>query len=82
MGVRDDSRNSLIVGRMLGDKLPRMHFKKREDVKICVLKSAGHSKENIKKIAEEIKKELGNNYTYRMVGFTIFLKKWRKPRYK
>jgi len=26
MGVRDDSRNSLIVGKMFEHKLPRMHF--------------------------------------------------------
>ncbi len=55
-------------------------FKTRENIKISLLKSAGHSRENVKKIAEKIIKRLGNKYTYRIVGFTIFLKKWRKPR--
>ena len=32
-----------------------------------------------KKTADEILSELGNNYTYRIIGFTIFIKKWRKP---
>ncbi len=55
-------------------------FKTRENVKVCVLKSAGHEKKKIKQIAEEIQKELGERYTYRIIGFTIFLKKWRKAR--
>ena len=53
-------------------------FKERGNVKICVLKSGGHEKENVEKIAEGIISRLGNNFTYRIVGFTIFLKKWRK----
>jgi RNA-binding protein YhbY len=55
-------------------------FKKRENVKICVLKSAGHEKENVKEVADKIVETLGNKFTYRIIGFTIFLKKWRKPR--
>ena len=31
-------------------------------------------------IAEKIQKELGAKFTYRIVGFAIFLKKWRKER--
>lgn len=55
-------------------------FNTRENVKICLLKSAGRDRKEIKKIAEKIQKELGNKYTYKIVGFTIFLKKWRKTR--
>ncbi len=55
-------------------------FKTREDVKICVLKSAGHEKENVLEIANMIIGKLGNKYTYKVLGFTIFLKKWRKAR--
>ena len=53
-------------------------FKKRENIKVVLLKAAGHTKENAKQIAENIISRLGKNYTYRIVGFTIFLKKWRK----
>lgn len=55
-------------------------FKTHEDVKISLLKSAGHDKLTVKKIAEKIQEELGNKYTYKIIGFTIFLKKWRKAR--
>lgn len=53
-------------------------FKKHRDVKIILLKSAGHDKKTAKEIAEKIQAELGEKYTYKIVGFTIFLKKWRK----
>ena len=55
-------------------------FNGRENVKVHLLKSSGHKKEKTKEIADEIVGELGKKYTYRIVGFTIFLKKWRKPR--
>ena len=58
----------------------KIHFKKRTSVKVVLLKSAGHTKENTKEIAEKIQAELGKNYTYKIVGFTIFLKKWRKEK--
>lgn len=54
------------------------HFKNHENVKVCVLKSAGHDREKMKKYSDEILDELGKNYTSRIVGFTIFLKKWRR----
>lgn len=55
-------------------------FKEREAMKIVLLKAAGHTKENVREIAEKIKGELGDKYTYKIVGFTIFLKKWRKAK--
>ena len=54
------------------------HFKKHENVKVCVLKSAGHNKEKVKKYSEKICDKLGKNYVARAIGFTIFLKKFRK----
>ena len=60
--------------------LLRNSFKTRENIKIHVLKSAGHAKENIEKIAQAIVRQLGKKYTYRIVGFTIFIKRWRKSR--
>ena len=55
-------------------------FKERENVKLHVLKSAGRNRGKIKEMADKIINELGEKYTYRIVGFTIFIKKWRKKR--
>jgi len=54
------------------------HFKNHDNVKISVLKSAGHEKNKVKEYSEEILNKLGKNYTSRVLGFTIFLKKWKK----
>ena len=54
------------------------HFKNYENIKVSVLKGAGHNKENVKKYSGEILEKLGNNYTSKIIGFTIVLKKWRK----
>jgi len=53
-------------------------FKNHQNVRIIFLKAAGRDREKIKQGAEEIVSKLGRNYTYRIIGFTIFLKKWRK----
>ena len=55
------------------------HFNKHDNVKIHVLKSAGHNKEDIKKYADEIVAHLGKLYTAKTLGFSIFIKKWRRP---
>jgi len=57
----------------------RHHFNRHNNVKVHVLKSAGHDRENIKRYSEKILEKLGKNYTAKIIGFTIFLKKWRKP---
>jgi len=49
-------------------------------LKISVLKSARENKADVKKYAEEIVKKLGSKYTYKTLGFSIFLRKWRKAR--
>jgi len=54
------------------------HFKKFENIKISVLKSATRDKKEIKKFSDEILESLGKNYTSKIIGFTIILKKWRK----
>lgn len=55
-------------------------FKYHENVKICLLKNVGHDREKVKKIADEIVEKMGRKYTNKIVGFTIFVKKWRKAR--
>ena len=54
------------------------HFKNHENVKVSVLKSATRDKAEMKKLSEGILEALGKNYTAKMLGFTIFLKKWRR----
>ena len=54
------------------------HFKNYQNVKVSVLKSAGHDKSKVKGYSKQILEKLGKNYTARSVGFTIVLKKWRK----
>ena len=56
------------------------NFKTHENVKVIVLKGAGHDREKIVQMKEAILEKLGNHYTARIVGFTIFLKKWRKAK--
>ena len=54
------------------------HFKNRKDVKVTTLKSAGHEKEKAKEYREEILEKMGKNYSARVIGFSIFVKKWRR----
>jgi len=61
-------------------ELLKSAFKTHELIRIKVLKSAGHEKEKVKKMSEEILDSLGNNYTCRIIGFTFILRKWRKAR--
>ena len=58
----------------------RNDFTKRENVKIHLLKAAGHEKAQVKQMVEAIIEQFGVNYTYRVMGFSIFLKKWRKDK--
>ncbi len=41
-------------------------------------RSAGQEKEKVKEYSEKILEKLGKNYTSKIIGFTIVLKKWRK----
>lgn len=56
------------------------HFKDHENIKVSVLKGAGADKKKVREYSEEILSILGNYYTAKIVGFTIFIKKWRKPK--
>jgi len=57
----------------------RKAFNTRENVKVSVLKSATRDRQELREIADKLVSQLGKNFTYRIVGFTIFIKKWRKP---
>ena len=56
------------------------YFERHEQVRISVLKSARESREEMKKHADEIIEKLGKNYTAKIIGFKIILRKWRKSR--
>ena len=58
----------------------KSYFEKVRTVKISVLPSARESKEDVKKYAKILLDKLGVYYTARVIGFTITVKKWRKPR--
>lgn len=57
----------------------KINFKTHSQVRISVLKSAGHEKERVREMSEKILNDLGRNYTSKIIGFTIVVKKWRKP---
>ena len=56
----------------------KSHFKNHKNIKISVLKSATRNREELGKMTEEILDKLGKNYTARIIGFTIVVKKWRR----
>jgi len=51
-----------------------------KNIKISILKSARESRDDVKKYADEIVGFLGKKFTYRIIGFSIFLKKWRQEK--
>lgn len=53
-------------------------FKNYMMVKVAVLKSASREKEEVQEMAEKIIQELGPFYDYRLIGFTIVVKKFKK----
>jgi RNA-binding protein YhbY len=66
----------------LEDLKKRFESRKLENIKISVLKSAREDREDVKKYAKEIIEFLGEKFTSRVIGFSIFIKKWRKARNK
>lgn len=55
-------------------------FQTHQMIRVSVLKSGGHEKEKVKEMADKIVESLGKNYTYKIVGFTMIIQKWRKER--
>ena len=54
--------------------------KTNDSARIYLLPSSTRDKSEAKKWAEEIVSKLGKNYTYKIIGYTIVLRKWRKAR--
>lgn len=55
-------------------------FSNSDRVRIPILRSYCRDKAKLAEIINSILAVLGNKYTARAVGYTIFLKKWRKER--
>ncbi|MBS3094164.1 YhbY family RNA-binding protein [Candidatus Pacearchaeota archaeon] len=55
-------------------------FKNHKNVKIAILPGAEEERKNIKEISQKIVDKLGKNYTSRVIGFTIVVKKWRNAK--
>jgi len=56
----------------------KIYFTKNRNVRIAVLKSA--EREEREKYANSILDFLGKNYTSKIIGFVVVIKKWRNPR--
>jgi len=54
----------------------KLAFKTHREIKISVLKSAGHDRTKVKKMAQELEKSLSGTKT-KIIGFTILLRKSR-----
>ena len=59
-------------------------FEKNKNIKVTVLKNARkdgkQGKKDVEKYSKEIIEKMGKNYTSRIIGFTISIKKWRRPK--
>jgi len=53
-------------------------FKEEKIIKISILPAATRDREEAKKIAEQLINALGRNYTYKLIGYTLTVRKWRK----
>lgn len=53
-------------------------FEKETLIKISILKSACRDREEAKKMADTLVDFLGKKYSYRLIGYTLVVRKWRK----
>ena len=54
-------------------------FKNEEIIKISILKSACRNKKDAEKMADELVDSLGKNFTYKLIGYVLTIRKFRKP---
>jgi len=53
-------------------------FENEDVVKISILKSACRDKKDAEKMADELMDALGKNFSYRLVGYVMAVRKFRK----
>ena len=56
----------------------RVAFNQSEHARVNILKSATRDKKQLKEWADKIVASLGQNFTYKTIGYTIVIRKWRK----
>ena len=49
-----------------------------ESIKISLLKSSTRDKQEAMNMGQELIESLGKNYTFRLIGYTLSVHKWRK----
>jgi len=70
-----------ITPEFVNDIEKRLEKDRNITMKVSVLKSVRpEGKKDVKKYADELLEKLGDKYTVRTMGFSIFLRKWRKAR--
>jgi len=58
----------------------RKLFVNAESIRVSLLKHSTRDKAQVKEWAERIVGSLGKNFTYKSIGYTIVVRKWRKAR--
>lgn len=53
-------------------------FESEQSVKVAILKSACRDKKHAKEMSDELMEKLGKNYTYRLIGYILTVRKWRR----
>ena len=71
-----------LTHEFLADIKKRFEKLSIKNIKVSVLRSAReeNGREDVKKYCMNIKNFLGDKFTCRIIGFSIFVKKWRKAR--
>lgn len=67
-----------LTPRFLDVLKKRFDRKEVKNIKVHILQNARESREDVKKYSQEILNHLGNKFSSRIVGFSIFLKKHKK----
>ena len=60
----------------------KVAFKGADNARISVLKSGTRDRDELGIMNDKILKGLGVNYTSKIIGYTIAVRKWRKAREK
>ena len=53
-------------------------FENAELIRISILKSACRDKEHAKEMGDELVDSLGKNFTFKLIGYVLVVRKWRR----
>lgn len=57
----------------------KRYFENSEVIKVEILRNCCRDKNQAKKIGQDLVDVLGNNFTFRLIGYVLTVRKWRKP---